>query len=261
MNIGEEIYPTRLMNTKLGYIYLDEILIFVFLLIIMKNHRYTMLLTAVVAALSLSAACSKPDRSEEATQLKNELQEIIFSNPEKVLERVDSAERTGVFTETTANLIRSNVYGHMGKTRLAVFYGEQIKQSPELRSEGVNYYSALLQLTSLLNKNGDWGKAIHLADEIIADADQGGLDEQMALRIKSRALTNKASCEQNMGHLEEAERYYLEGIDLMMGVTQPKDYWIIDALVIAVIETTEFYLEQDMPQKAEAGSPGHTQAQ
>ena len=98
MNIGEEIYPTRLMNTKLGYIYLDEILIFVFLLIIMKNHRYTMLLTAVVAALSLSAACSKPDRSEEATQLKNELQEIIFSNPEKVLERVDSAERTGVFT-------------------------------------------------------------------------------------------------------------------------------------------------------------------
>ena len=250
MNIGEEIYPTRLMNTKLGYIYLDEILIFVFLLIIMKNHRYTMLLTAVVAALSLSAACSKPDRSEEATQLKNELQEIIFSNPEKVLERVDSAERTGVFTETTANLIRSNVYGHMGKTRLAVFYGEQIKQSPELRSEGVNYYSALLQLTSLLNKNGDWGKAIHLADEIIADADQGGLDEQMALRIKSRALTNKASCEQNMGHLEEAERYYLEGIDLMMGVTQPKDYWIIDALVIAVIETTEFYLEQDMPQKA-----------
>ena len=210
MNIGEEIYPTRLMNTKLGYIYLDEILIFVFLLIIMKNHRYTMLLTAVVAALSLSAACSKPDRSEEATQLKNELQEIIFSNPEKVLERVDSAERTGVFTETTANLIRSNVYGHMGKTRLAVFYGEQIKHSPELRSEGVNYYSALLQLTSLLNKNGDWGKAIHLADEIIADADQGGLDEQMALRIKSRALTNKASCEQNMGHLEEAERYIMK---------------------------------------------------
>ena len=63
-----------------------------------------------------------------------------------------------------------------------------------------------------------WGKAIHLADEIIADADQGGLDEQMALRIKSRALTNKASCEQNMGHLEEAERYYLEGIDLKLVV-------------------------------------------
>ena len=216
----------------------------------MKKRRYIILLTAVVAALSLLVGCSRPDRSEEATQLKNELQDILFSNPEQVLERVDSAELAGVFTETTANLIRSNVYGRMGQTQLALFYGEQIKHSPELRSEGVNYYSALLQLTSLLNKNGEWGKAIHLADEIMADVDKGGLDEQMALRIKSRAFTNKASCAQNMGLLEEAECYYLEGIDLMMGVVQPKDYWIIDALVVAVIETTEFYLEQDMPQKA-----------
>jgi len=214
------------------------------------KRRYPILLTALVAALSLLVNCSKPDRSEEATQLKNELQDILYSNPEQVLARVDSAELAGVFTETTANLIRSNVYGQMGKTQLALFYGEQIKYSSELRNEGVNYYSALLQLTSLLNKNGEWGKAVHLADEIIADADQGGLDEQMALRIKSRALTTKASCEQNMGHLEEAERYYLEGIDLMMGVIQPKDYWIIDALVVGVIETTEFYLEQDMPRKA-----------
>ena len=141
----------------------------------MKKRRYIILLTAVVAALSLLVGCSKPDRSEEATQLKNELQDILFSNPEQVLERVDSAELAGVFTETTANLIRSNVYGRMGQTQLALFYGEQIKHSPELRSEGVNYYSALLNLISLLNKSGEWGKAIHLADEIIADAGQCGV--------------------------------------------------------------------------------------
>jgi len=216
----------------------------------MKKRRYTILLTAVVAALSLLVDCAKPDRSEEAAQLKNEIQDLLYSNPEQALERVDSAELAGVFSETTANLIRSNVYGRMGQTQLALFYGEQVKLSPELRSEGVNYYSALLQLASLLNKNGEWGKSLHLADEIIADADQGGLDEQMVLRIKSRALTVKGDCEKNMGHMEEAERYYLEGIDLMMGVVQPKDYWIADALVVAVIETTEFYLEQDMPQKA-----------
>ena len=216
----------------------------------MNKHRYTILFTAVVAALSLLVNCSKPDRSEEATRLKNELQDILFSNPEQVLSRVDSAELAGMFSETTANLIRTNVYGQMGKTRLAVFYGEQIKHSPELGSEDVSYYSALLQLTSLLNKNGDWGKAIHLADELIADADKGDMDEQLALRIKSRALTVKGDCEKDMGHLEEAERYYLDGIDLMMGVTTPKDYWIIDALVLAVIEATEFYLEQDLPQKA-----------
>ena len=216
----------------------------------MKTRRYTILLTAVVAALSLLVACAKPDRSEEATQLKNELQDILFSNPEQVLARVDSAERVGVFSETTANLIRSNVYGQMGKTQLAIFYGEQIKHSPQLRSEGVNYYSALLNLISLLNKSGEWGKALHLADEMIADVDKGGMDEQVALRIKSRALTIKGDCEKDMGHMEEAERNYLEGIDLMMGVTQPKDYWIIDALFMAVLETTEFYLEWEKPRKA-----------
>jgi len=216
----------------------------------MNNRRYTILLTAVVAVLSLLVNCSKPDRSEEATRLKNELQDILYSNPEQVLARVDSAELAGVFSETTANLIRSNVYGQMGQTQLALFYGEQIKHSPELGSEDVSYYSALLQLTSLLNKNGEWGKAILLADELIANADKGDMDEQLALRIKSRALTVKGDCEKDMGHLEEAERYYLDGINLMMGVTAPKDYWIIDALVLAVIETTEFYLEQDLPQKA-----------
>ena len=216
----------------------------------MRKRLYTILLAVVIAVLPLLVNCSKPDRSEEANQLKLELQDQLFSNPEQVLARVDSAERAGVFSETTANLIRSNVYGQMGKTRLAIFYGERIKHNPQHRSEGVNYYSALLQLSSLLNKNGEWGKALHLADEIIADVDRGGMDEQVALRIKSRALTVKGDCEKHLGHMEEAERYYLEGIDLMMGVTQPKDYWIIDALVVAVIETTEFYLEQDMPQRA-----------
>ena len=216
----------------------------------MNKRSYPILFTAVVAALSLLVNCSKPDRSEEATRLKYELQDILYSNPQQVLARVDSAELAGVFSETTANLIRTNVYGQMGQTQLAIFYGKQIKHIPELRSEGVNYYSALLQLTSLLNKNGDWGQAIHLADELIADANRGDMDEQQALRIKSRALTVKGDCEKDMGHMEEAERYYLDGIDLMMGVTEPKDYWIIDALVLAVIETTEFYLEQDLPQKA-----------
>lgn len=215
----------------------------------MRKRLYTILLAVVIAVLPLLVNCSKPDRSEEANQLKLELQDQLFSNPEQVLARVDSAERAGVFSETTANLIRSNVYGQMGKTQLAIFYGEQINHT-QLRSEGVNYYSAILNLISLLNKSGEWGKALHLADELIADVEKGGMDEQAALRIKSRALTIKGSCEKDMGHMEEAERYYLEGIDLMMGVTQPKDYWIIDALFMAVLETTEFYLEWETPQKA-----------
>ena len=61
------------------------------------KRRYAILLTGVVAAFSLLVGCSKPDRSEEANQLKLELQDQLFSNPEQVLARVDSAERAGVF--------------------------------------------------------------------------------------------------------------------------------------------------------------------
>ena len=204
-------------------------------------------------------ACTKPDHSEEADRLKDELQEMLFKAPEQALARVDSAEQAGVFSTATANLIRTNIYGNMGQTRLAVFYGEQILNVPELKMEGDTYYSAILMLIGLLERNGEYGKAIRLSDEMIADVEnerkQGGglsgISEQVALRVKSRALTFKGDCEYHLEHPDEAERYYLEGIDLMMdGVKHPDDYWVIDPLIISIIETTEFYLEQGKAEKA-----------
>ena len=222
----------------------------------MKRTIHLILLCAVLA---LTAGCTKPDRSEEAKQLKNELQEMVFKAPEQTLARVDSAEQAGVFSAATANLIRTNIYGNMGQTRLAVFYGEQILNDSELKREGDTYYSALLMLIGLLERNGEYGKAIRLSDEMIADVEnerkQGGglsgISEQVALRVKCRALTFKGDCEYHLEHPDEAERFYLEGIDLMMdGVKHPDDYWVIDPLLISIIETTEFYLEQGKAEKA-----------
>ena len=209
--------------------------------------------------LALTAGCTKPDRSEEAQKLKNELQEMAFTTPEKAFARIDSAERVGLFSPAQANLIRTNIYGQMGQTRLAIFYGEQIVNVPELKREGVSYYSALLMLNGWLERNGEYGKVLRLCDEIIADVEhereQGGgisgISEEVALRVKSRALVLKGGCELDMGHPDKAEQYYLEGIDIMMdGVTHTDDYWVMDAMIIAVGEATEFYLGQGMPQKA-----------
>jgi AraC-like DNA-binding protein len=73
----------------------------------------------------------------------------------------------------------------------------------------------------------------------------------VALRVKSRALTFKGDCEYHLGHPDEAERYYLESINLMMdGVTHSDDYWVIDGMFTAIIEATEFYLEQGKAEKA-----------
>ena len=180
--------------------------------------------------------CSKPDRSEEATQLKHELQDLMYKSPEQALVRVDSAEQAGIFSAAMANLLRTNIYGVMGQTRLAVFYGERILNNPELKREGDSYYSALLMLNGLVERNGEYGKVIRLSDEIIADVDnerkQGGgvsgISEQVALRVKSRALTFKGDCEYHLEHPDEAERYYLESINMMMdGVTHTDDYRVL----------------------------------
>jgi len=211
----------------------------------------------------MTMGCTKPDRSEEATQLKHELHDMLYKNLEQALVRVDSAEQAGVFSAGMSNLLRTNIYGTMGQSRLAVFYGEQMLNDPELKREGDTYYSALLMLSGLVERNGEYGKVIRLSDEIIADVDnerkQGGgisgISEQVALRVKSRALTFKGDCEYHLEHPDEAERYYLESINLMMdGVTQSDDYWVIDGMFTAILETTEFYLEQGKAEKALSSS-------
>ena len=210
-------------------------------------------------ALTLTMGCTKPDRSEEATRLKKEYNAMLYKTPEQVLARVDSAERAGVFSTARANLIRTSIHGRLGHTRLAIFYGEQILGNPELKRDAGSYYSAVLMVNGFIERNGEYGKVLRICDEIIDDVEnelkQGGgisgISEDVALRVISRALILKGDCEKFLGHLDEAERFYLEGIKLMMdGVTHPDDYWVMDAMVVAVIETTEFYLEQGMPQKA-----------
>ena len=206
--------------------------------------RLTRHLLLFFAILALTIGCTKPNRSEEVKGLIYELQGMLFENPEKALARVDSAEQVCLISTDAANFLRSTLYAQMGKSRLAIFYGEQFKDHPELASEGFSYYSQVLWLCKELKRHGEWGKALQIADEVNEYLGKGDVEEQTTLGVKSRLLIFKGDCEKDMGHMEKAERYYLEGINLLIdSITSPKDYWVIDGLAIAVIETTEFYLE------------------
>ena len=213
--------------------------------------RLTLHFILLCFALTLTVSCTKPDHSEEVKELQKELQAELFTTPEHALLRVDSAEQVGLVSKEAANFLRATLYSQMGKPRLAIFYGEQIMHHPELADEGYSYYSTVLWLCKELKRHAEWGKALQLADEVKGYVEKGGVEEQTALRVKSSLLVIKGDCEKDMGHIEEAERYYLEGLNLLMdSVTTPKDYWVIDGLAIAVVETTEFYLELGKPQKA-----------
>ena len=225
----------------------------------MPQRTLRNIIVILLFAVLAFAGCTKPDRSEEANKLRYELRDMMYKTPEKALARIDSAEQAGVFSAATANVIRANVYGQMGQTRLAIYYGEQILNDPELKREGRTYYSALIFLNSLLERNGEYGKVLRLTDEMIADVEgemkQGGgtsgISDQVALRVKSHALTFKGECEKHLGHPDKAEHYYLEGINLMIdSVKHPSDFWVIDALIYGVLEATDFYLESGMPEKA-----------
>lgn len=208
--------------------------------------------------MTLMLGCTQPDRNAEVKRLRAEVEQMSFKDSEQALAMVDSAEQAGVVQEPMANLMRTNIYGQMGQTRLAAYYGKQILHVAELKKLGDTYYSALLMLNSVLEGDGEYGNAIRLSDEIIADVDherrQGvtsNISEAVALRVKSRALNFKGNCEVGMGHPDKAERYFLEAVSLMMdSVGEADDYWVVDAMILAVSEATEFYLGCGKAEKA-----------
>ena len=56
----------------------------------MKHVLYLL----IYIGLALTMGCSKPDRSEEAARLKQELHDMLYKNPEQALVRVKSRALT-----------------------------------------------------------------------------------------------------------------------------------------------------------------------
>ena len=203
----------------------------------------------VTCTILVIMGCTKPDRSEEADSVTDEVKELMFKNPEQALARVDSAEQAGVFSASDANLLRVNIYWNIGQKRMAAFYGEQALADSDVKRKSKTYYSALMLMVKWYEENGEYGKANEMADEILADVERD--TSQIALTMRSSALTRKAECEIHTGHPDEAERLYLESIDILMkGMEHPKSYWEIDPLFYNILETSDFYLEHGKPEKA-----------
>ena len=203
----------------------------------------------ILLAVLTFAGCTKSDRSEEADRVTDELKELMFKNPERALALVDSAEQAGVYAAADANLLRVNIYWNTGQKRMAAFYGEQALADTGVKRKSKTYYSALMVMVKWYEENGEYGKANEMADEILADVERD--TSQTALTMRSSALTRKAECKIHTGHPDEAERLYLESIDILMkGMAHPKSYWEIDPLFYNILETTDFYLEHGKPERA-----------
>lgn len=217
-----------------------------------RNHRNIIVLL-LFAGLSF-AACTRPDRSNEATALSDELQNLAISDMNKALERVDSAEEAGVFTAVQANTVRACIYGNADRRRMAAYYAEkaiaaETEQTMTTPADSSDYCRVRLILADGAYAHGEYGKSLALAKEILAFVGDATSPKDVA--VKSWALSQMAECESELNHIDEAERLFLQCIGLMMESTQHTDQCDdIDPLIYILLALNDLYIDNKMPERA-----------
>ena len=216
--------------------------------------RYIIILTTVVAVLTLTVGCTKPDRSDEAVALSKEIVNHGLSDVGHSVERVDSAEQAGLFTAVRANTIKAIIYENAGRRRLAAYYAEkaiaaEAGHALTTSADSSLYCKARCVLGNDAYADGEYGKSIPLSKEILAFVGDGTTPNDV--EMKCRAIMQMADCENKLGHIAESEQLFLQCIDDLMTSTQrATDYGEIDPLIYTLLSLNDLYIDNKMPEKA-----------
>ena len=221
----------------------------------MKNSLLRIsLLLLNVAVLGLFAGCAKPDRSDEAVALSDEIVDEGFSDIEHAMQRVDSAQQAGLFTAVRANTVKAMIHENVDKLQLAAYYAEKAiaaeeKQAVKTSADSTLYCVARWILSDVTYTNGEYGKSLSLAKEILTFIGEDDSDEHVIMRC--RALTLIAECESELNHIDESERLLLQCVDMLMESTVgATNYGDIDPLIYALLSLNDLYIDNKMPEKA-----------
>ncbi len=208
----------------------------------------------IYIGLALITGCTKPDRSEEADRLQEELVELGAKNPQLAVECVDSAEQAGVFTAACANTVKALIYENTGRRRMAAYYAEKAidanaGMAVSTPADSSLFYTARWILADVAYANGEYGKSITLAKEILAFVEDGASPQDVA--IKCRALSQIAECESELNHIAEAEQLLLQNVDMLMESTQhATKLGDIDPLIYTLLTLNDLYIDNKMPERA-----------
>ena len=220
----------------------------------MLNHNRGFIISLFLFAVLAFAACTKPNRDDEAVVLSKEIINEGLSNTNHALERVDSAEQADLFNTVRANTIKAIIYSNADRRRMAAYYAEKAIASEVdhavTTSEDSNLYcKARWILGNGAYADGEYGKSLAIAKEILAFVGDGTTPKDIEMRC--RALMQMADCESKLGHIAESEQLLLQGINLLMESTQrATDYGEIDPLIHTLLSLNDLYIENKMPEKA-----------
>ena len=220
----------------------------------MLNHNRGFIISLFLFAVLAFAACTKPNRDDEAVVLSKEIINEGLSNTNHALERVDSAEQADLFNTVRANTIKAIIYSNADRRRMAAYYAEKAIASEVdhavTTSEDSNLYcKARWILGNGAYADGEYGKSLAIAKEILTFVGDGTTPKDIEMRC--RALMQMADCESKLGHIAESEQLLLQGINLLMESTQrATDYGEIDPLIHTLLSLNDLYIENKMPEKA-----------
>jgi len=212
------------------------------------------LLFLSVAVLSLFTGCTKSDCSDEAVALSDEIVDEGFSDIEHAMQRVDSAQQAGVFTTVRANTVKAMMHENTDKLQLAAYYAEKAiaaegKQAIKTSADSTLYCVARWILSDVTYTNGEYGKSLSLAKEILTFIGEGDAAEDVIMRC--RALTLIAECESELNHIDESERLFLQCVDMLMQSTESAtNYSDIDPLIYDLLSLNDLYIDNKIPEKA-----------
>ena len=202
------------------------------------------------------ACCNSWGRKEldRTERLKNELLEVGMDNMDKALERVDSAEKAGVFTPVWANTVRAIIYENASLRQMATYYAQkaiaaEAGQDVTTQADSIIHTTARWIVADGAYVNGEYGKTLSLAKELLAFTGEGTTPKD--IEMKCRALELMAGCESELGHVDKAERLYLQSIDILMESTQHTSRsGNVYTLVYTLLSLNDLYLEKNMPERA-----------
>lgn len=212
------------------------------------------ILVMILCTVLTLAGCTKYDRSEEALALSEEIINKGSTNVEHSLERVDSAEQVGLFTAVRANTVKAMISFNADRRRMAAYYAEkaiaaEAGHAVTTSADSNLYCKARLILGNGAYADGEYGKSLALAKEVLSFVGDGSMPKD--IEMKCRALTQMAGCENELGHVDEAERLFLQCIDILMESTQnATGFSEIDPLIYTLLSLNDLYIDNKMPEKA-----------
>ena len=212
------------------------------------------IIVLLLLAVLVFAGCTKPERSEEAMTLADEIVDEGFDNIGHALERVDSAEEAGVFTAVHANTVKAMIYENADQLRMAAYYAEkaiaeEVGHTITTSADSSLYCIVRWILADGAYANGEYGKSLALAKEILTFVGDGA--SAWGITMKCRALSQIAECESELNHVDEAERLFLQCTDILMESTQrATSYTDIDPLIYSLLSLNDLYIDNRMPERA-----------